>query len=113
VFPKLEKQLEETIRGLGPTGPRAADLLIHAADFSVDVGPRTGDLIAYCCREALSGILQLEDEARPVIRDLIQDVITAAQPNLEAKSGDLLEADGGDGSAVCASGTAKVPGRSI
>lgn len=89
---KPDRQLEETIRGVGPSGPRAADLLVRASELSKEDSPRTGDLVAFCCREALTGLLQLEDEPRPLLRQLIKEVIAAARPTLEVESEDLLKA---------------------
>lgn len=53
--------LTEALSSLGPRGMRAGEMLSEVVDQSRASRPRTGDVIAYCCREALVAALS-EDE---------------------------------------------------
>lgn len=53
--------LAEALTSLGPRGLRAREMLNEVVEQSRASRPRTGDVIAYCCREALVAALS-EDE---------------------------------------------------
>lgn len=80
--------LLEALSSLGPRGLRSGEMLNEAVDQSRTSRPRTGDVIAYCCREALVAALS-EDEVpeaeafRKAARDLQRSkdaVVAGADP---------------------------------
>lgn len=80
--------LLEALLSLGPRGLRASEMLNEVVEQSRTSRPRTGDVIAYCCREALVAALS-EDEVpeaeafREAERDLQRSkdaVVAGADP---------------------------------